>query len=79
MFLGIVLAVASGLGAAFLLNVTDSTVRGAGDVVALTKLEPFAHVPTIRSQDEVHRRRFLDIALAGSTAGIALLLLLIVA
>jgi uncharacterized protein involved in exopolysaccharide biosynthesis len=79
MFLGIVLAVASGLGAAFLLNVTDSTVRGAGDVVALTKLEPFAHVPTIRTREELHRRRFLDIALAGSMAGIAVLLLLIVA
>ncbi len=79
MFLGIVLAVAAGLGAAFVLNVTDSTVRGNGDIVALAKVEPFAHVPTIRSRSELQRRRILDITMAASMAGIALILLLIVA
>jgi polysaccharide chain length determinant protein (PEP-CTERM system associated) len=79
MFLGIVLAAAAGLGTAFLLNMSDSTVRGSVDVVALAKLEPFAHVPTIRSKDEIQRRRITDLALAAGMAGIAVVLLLIVA
>jgi succinoglycan biosynthesis transport protein ExoP len=79
MFLGIVLAIASGLGVAFLLNMTDSTVRGSGDIVALAKSEPFAHVPVIRSKHELHRQRLVDVVLAASMAGVAVILLLIVA
>lgn len=75
MFLGLVLAIAAGLGTAFMLNAADPTVRGSLDVVALAGAAPFAHVPTIRSQAEVRRRHVLNLALAGGIATIALVLL----
>jgi uncharacterized protein involved in exopolysaccharide biosynthesis len=79
MFLAIVLATAAGLGAAFLLNAGDSTVRGSADVLELAGVEPFAHVPTIRSNTELHRQKITNIALAAGMAGTALILLFIVA
>jgi polysaccharide chain length determinant protein (PEP-CTERM system associated) len=79
MFLAIVLAIAAGLGAAFLINASDLTVRGSADVFELSGVEPFAHVPTIMSSAELHRRKITNIALAAGTAGIAVVLLLIVA
>ena len=79
MFLGMVLAIAAGLGAAFLLNAADSTVRGSADVAMLSGAEPFAHVPVIRSQTELRRQRTKDFALAGGMATIALILLIFAA
>jgi hypothetical protein len=79
MFLGLVLAIAAGLGTAFILNAADPTVRGSLDVVALAGAVPFAHVPTIRSQAEVRRRHLVNLALAGGIATIALVLLVLAA
>jgi polysaccharide chain length determinant protein (PEP-CTERM system associated) len=79
MFLGIVLAIAAGLGTAFMLNAADSTIRGTADVVALAGTEPFAHVPTIRSRMEIQRQRVANFALAGGIGVIVVVLLLIVA
>jgi polysaccharide chain length determinant protein (PEP-CTERM system associated) len=79
MFLGLVLAIAAGLGAAFLLNAADSTIRGSADVAMLAGAEPFAHVPVIRSQTELRRQRTRDFALAAGMAMIAVILLIFAA
>jgi uncharacterized protein involved in exopolysaccharide biosynthesis len=79
MFLGLVLAIAAGLGTAFMLNAADPTVRGSLDIVALAGAVPFAHVPTIRSQAEVRRRHFINLALATGIATIAVVLLFLAA
>jgi polysaccharide chain length determinant protein (PEP-CTERM system associated) len=78
MFLGIILAIAAGLGTAYFLDVADSTVRGTRDVVVLAGVEPFAHVPTIRSRTEIRRHRLGNLVLAGGMAAIALILLFFV-
>ncbi len=75
MFLAIVLAIAAGLGTAFLLNATDSTIRGSSDVAALLGAQPFAHVPPILSPMELRRRRVGNVALA---AGMVATLVLVV-
>ena len=73
MFLAIVLAVAAGLGTASLLNATDSTIRGTADVTTLLGAPPLGQVPTMRSPEELRRRRFGDMALAGGmVAAVAL-------
>ena len=79
MFLGVVLSIAAGLATAFLLNSADSTIRGSSDVVELAGAEPFAHVPVIRSQTELRRRRFMDLTLATGMAMVALVLLIFAA
>lgn len=79
MFLGLVLAIAAGLGTAFLLNAADPTVRGRLDVVALAGSEPFAHVPTIQSRTEVRRRRLTNLALVAGMATIAVVLVFLAA
>jgi succinoglycan biosynthesis transport protein ExoP len=79
MFLGMVLAIAAGLGTAFLLNAADSTIRGSADVVTLAGAEPFAHIPVIRSQSELRRQRTMDFALAAGMALFAVVLLIFAA
>jgi polysaccharide chain length determinant protein (PEP-CTERM system associated) len=78
MFLSLVLSVAAGVGAAFFLNVADTTVRGSSDIVAISGAQPFAHVPTLRSPLEMRRRRFTDFALAGGITVLAVVVLYIV-
>jgi polysaccharide chain length determinant protein (PEP-CTERM system associated) len=76
MFLAFVLAIAAGLGTAFLLNATDSTIRGSSDVIALLGKPPFGHVPNMRSPTEMRRRRIGDLALAaGMLAAVAFVVL----
>lgn len=79
MFLGIVLAIAAGLTTAFVMNMADSTIRGSADVSALTGVEPFAHVPVIRSRMEVQRQRVGNLVLAGGIGTIVLVLLIVLA
>lgn len=79
LFLGIVLAIAAGLATAFLMNAADSTVRGSSDVSTLTGVEPFAHVPVIRSRREIQRQRIHNLALAGGIGAIVLVLLIVAA
>jgi polysaccharide chain length determinant protein (PEP-CTERM system associated) len=78
MFLALVLAIAAGIGTAFLLNVSDITIRGSSDIAAVTGSQPFAHVPTLRSQMEIRRRRATDLALAGGITVVAVIVLYIV-
>jgi len=78
MFLGLVLSVAAGIGAAFLLNVMDTTVRGSSDIMAVAGVQPFAHVPALRSPIEVRRRRVTDFTLAGGITVLALVVLYVV-
>jgi polysaccharide chain length determinant protein (PEP-CTERM system associated) len=79
MFLGIVLAIAAGLGTAYLYNAADATVRGGADVLALTGAEPFAHVPVIQSRAVIHRQRITTIALVSGIAAIAVLFMILAA
>jgi len=78
MFLAFVLAIAAGLGTAYVMHMTDSTIRGSSDVVALTGQQPFAHVPTMRSTTEERRRRVNDFALAIAIVMVAIFVLYIV-
>lgn len=78
MFLGIVLAIAAGLGTAFMLNSMDPTIRGSSDILALAGSEPFAHVPVIQSRAEIKRRRVTNVAIT-ATVAIVLALLFIAA
>jgi len=78
MFLALVMAIAAGVGAAFLLNVADTTVRGSSDIVAIAGVQPFAHVPTLRSAIETRKRRMTDFALAGAITVVAVVVLYIV-
>jgi protein tyrosine kinase modulator len=78
MFLGIVLAIAAGLGTAFLLNAADPTVRGRLDVIELAGAEPFAQIPAIRTQFEIRKRKVGNLALATGMAALAFVLLLMV-
>jgi uncharacterized protein involved in exopolysaccharide biosynthesis len=78
MFLGIVLAIAAGLGTAFMLNSMDPTIRGSSDILALAGSEPFAHVPVIQSRAEIKKRHVTNVAIA-ATVAIVLALLFIAA
>lgn len=78
MFLAVVLAVAAGIGTAFMLNVTDPTVRGSSDVAAIAGTPPFAHVPTLRNAVEARRRVTSDVALAGALTVLTIIVLYIV-
>jgi polysaccharide chain length determinant protein (PEP-CTERM system associated) len=78
MFLAIVLAIAAGVGTAFMLNVADTTVRGSPDVAAIAGAQPFAHVPTLRSSVEARRRVTTDVALAAALTVLTLVVLYIV-
>jgi hypothetical protein len=57
---------------------TDSTVRGSSDVVALTGQHVFAHIPTMRGATEERRRRVNDIALASAIVVLAIIVLYLV-
>jgi succinoglycan biosynthesis transport protein ExoP len=78
MFLSLVLAIAAGLGTAYFLHMTDSTVRGSSDVVALTGQHVFAHIPTMRSATEERRMRVNDFALATAIVVVAVIVLYLV-
>ena len=67
MFLAVVLAIAAGIGTAFMLNVADATIRGSSDVVALGGGEPFAQVLAMAQRHlEIRKRRTTDFVLAGA-------------
>jgi succinoglycan biosynthesis transport protein ExoP len=78
MFLSFVLAIATGLGTAFLMHVADSTVRGSSDVALITGAEPIAHIPMMQNSSVSRRRRFSDFALAGAIVVVAIIMLYIV-
>jgi uncharacterized protein involved in exopolysaccharide biosynthesis len=78
MFLAIVLAIAAGVGTAFMMNVADTTVRGSSDVAAITGAQPFAHVPTLRSSVEARRRITTDLVLAAALTVVTVVVLYIV-
>lgn len=78
MFLAVVLAIAAGIGTAFMLNVADTTIRGSSDVAALGGGPTFAHVPAMRSLMEQRKRRTTDLALAGAMTLVAVAVLYIV-
>jgi hypothetical protein len=78
MFLAIVLALAAGIGTAFLLNSADTTVRGSSDVVSIAGFEPFAHIPPMQNLMEARRKKVIDFALAAGITIIAVVVLVIV-
>ncbi len=78
MFLALVLSLAAGVGTAFLLNASDTTVRGSADVMALVGAQPFAHIPPMQDILETRRQRVKDWALAGGITVATIVALLIV-
>ena len=78
MFLALVLSLAAGVGTAFLLNASDTTVRGSADVMALAGAQPFAHIPPMQDVLETRRQRVKDWALAGGITVVTIVVLLIV-
>lgn len=78
MFLAFVLALAAGIGTAFVLNASDTTIRGSPDVVALAGAQPFAHIPAMKDVVEVRRQRVKDWALAGGITAVTVLVLTLV-
>jgi polysaccharide biosynthesis transport protein len=59
-FLGIVLAIALGLGVASLIESGDSTVRGRRDVQALLDMPPIAVIPFIETRADTRKRILLN-------------------
>lgn len=78
MFLAIVLALAAGVGTAFVLNSTDPTVRGSSDVMAIAGVQPFANIPAMQNLLEARRKKVMDFALAASITVVAIVVLVIV-
>jgi polysaccharide chain length determinant protein (PEP-CTERM system associated) len=78
MFLAVVLALAAGIGTAFVMNSADATVRGSSDVVALAGTEPFAHIPAMRDPLELRRQQVKDWALAAGITVVTIVVLVIV-
>jgi polysaccharide chain length determinant protein (PEP-CTERM system associated) len=76
MFLAIVLAIAAGFGTVFLLNATDSTIRGSSDVAALLGAPPFGQIPTMWNPMELRRRRVGDMALVAGMLAVAIFIVL---
>jgi polysaccharide chain length determinant protein (PEP-CTERM system associated) len=78
MFLGIVLAIAGGLGIVTLLNATDATIRGSSDIAAIADTLPLGNIPVMRSAAEARRGRLLDVGLVvGMLAAIAVVVLVV--
>jgi len=78
MFLGIVLAIAGGLGIVSLLNATDATIRGSADIAAIAGALPLGSVPVMRNAAETRRQRLLDLGLAvGMLAAVAVVVLVV--
>jgi polysaccharide biosynthesis transport protein len=78
MFLAIVLSLGAGIGTAFVLNASDTTIRGSSDVAALAGAQPFAHIPPMQDILETRRQRVKDWALAGGITAITIVVLVIV-
>jgi polysaccharide chain length determinant protein (PEP-CTERM system associated) len=78
MFLALVLALGAGIGTAFVLNASDTTVRGSSDVAELAGAPPFAHIPPMHDVLEVRRQRVKDWALAGGITVVTVVVLLLV-
>jgi polysaccharide chain length determinant protein (PEP-CTERM system associated) len=78
MFLAFVLALAAGIGTAFVLNASDTTIRGSPDVVALAGAQPFAHIPVMQDVLETRRQSVKDWALAGGITAVTILVLMLV-
>jgi uncharacterized protein involved in exopolysaccharide biosynthesis len=63
-FLGVLLALAMGLGIASLAESTDSTVRGQRDVSALLEMPPLAIIPYIETRSDTRKRVLANIVVA---------------
>ena len=63
-FLGIVLAIAVGLGIASLVESTDSTVRGQRDVNTILEMPPLAIIPYIETRSDTRKRLLGNVAVA---------------
>lgn len=78
MFLALVLALAAGIGTAFVMNTMDPTVRGSFDVASIAGAQPFAHIPPMQNLMEARRKKVLDFALAAGITVVAIVVLVIV-
>ncbi len=77
MALGLVLALAAGVGVAMLLESRDGSVRNRQDLEALLRVAPLAVLPRLMTRGEISRQRWRRrFALMGAVGGFAIMLLL---
>jgi uncharacterized protein involved in exopolysaccharide biosynthesis len=68
-FLGIVLAIALGLGTASLTEAMDTTVRGRNDLHQLLDAPPMGIIPYVNTRSDTIRRMGINIAMSAAALG----------
>jgi capsular polysaccharide biosynthesis protein len=63
-FLGVVLALALGLGVASLVDATDTTVRGQRDIYRFLEMPPMGVIPYVETRSDTLKRFALNGAMA---------------
>lgn len=76
-FLGLVLALAGGLGTAALTESMDPTVRGQRDILLLLDTAPLAIVPYVRNSEDHRRQRRTKLTVAAGAAAVIVVVVLI--
>lgn len=72
-FLGVVLAIAAGLGIASLTDAMDTKIRGRQDILQLLDTPPMSVVPYVEDKTDLRRRRGTNAAMAvGTLAAVGL-------
>ena len=71
MFLGLVLAIAGGIGSGAVLEQLDRSIRGGEHLSRLAGLPPLAVIPYVPNQDDLQRlvRQRVRVAVAGAGVG----------
>src|SRR5690606_33773619 len=75
-FLGIVLAIAIGLGVASLTEASDSSVRGQHDVQQLLDMPPIGIIPLVESRKDTIKRLTLNFSMGAAAVGAAVVVLI---
>jgi hypothetical protein len=75
MFLGLILAIAGGIGSGAVLEQLDRSIRGGEHLSKLAGLPPLAVIPYVPNQDDLQRlvRRRVRVAVAGAGVGVLLI------
>ena len=74
-FLGVVLAIAAGLGVASLTDAMDTKIRGRQDIVQLLETPPMGVVPYVEDKSDLRKRLGTNAAMAvGTLAAVGLVI-----